>query len=309
MTGIVEPYWIPERIADDGETRRCRWVDVAGVRYNDPFFETTLARRRRQGATERWSSLQDVHAAAVAGPALTRVAFVFHVSRCGSTLFSQLFGLDSRTVVLSEVPVLDQILRSDWPDREPLFAAALRILGRSRFGEDLLIVKTDCWHLFHADALRRLYPQAPFIMLYRAPDAVLDSHRRMRGMHMVPGLATSGPRIDYDSQRHSLDGYAAQVLERYCAAMLDFVGTDKRSLLVSYDEGSPDAFLRAARWLGIQYGDDDVRRIEERGRYHAKRPDEPFGRDGSPRLADVDLARLGSQFADLERQRHRQAPA
>jgi hypothetical protein len=50
------------------------------------------------------------------------------------------------------------------------------------------IVKTDCWHLFHAAELRAWYPESPFVLLYRRPEAVLRSHRRQRGRHMVPGL-------------------------------------------------------------------------------------------------------------------------
>lgn len=296
--------WIPERIVAEGDDERCRWVDVAQLRFTDPFFESTLARRRREGRAERWSPLSHLHdeAAAAVAP-LVPAAFIFHVSRCGSTLFSQLLGLDERAIVLSEVPLLDRILRSAWPERERLFASVLRLLGRPRFGETRLFVKTDAWHLFHAATLRRLYPQAPFILLYRSPAGVLGSHQRMRGMHMVPGLLMDTPLcVDYDPARASLDQYAGRVLERYYRAMLD-AAADPHSLLVSYAEGFPAALLRAARWLELSYDEDSLRRVHERCGYHGKKPHEAFGAERLPALPDVDLTVLEVLFDQLEHRR------
>ena len=112
-----------------------------------------------------------------------------------------LLGLDPQVIVLSEVPVLDEWLRSSLAERDPLFAATLRLLGQRRFGnEHALFVKTDCWHIFFADRLRRLYPETPFILLYRSPEAVLVSHRKIRGTQMVQGPSRT-PRSRSHSTR------------------------------------------------------------------------------------------------------------
>jgi hypothetical protein len=298
------PGWIPSRLSTGAGGVRCEWIDAAGIRITEPFFEMTLARCRHEGRARAWSTLEHLREQAERAPHISP-AFIFHVSRCGSPLFSQLLGLDERAVVLSEAPLLDEILRSDRPDREPLFAAALRLLGRRRsVGEARLFVKTDCWHMFYAPLIRRLYPGAPFILLYRSPAAVLGSQKKAHASHMVPGLIPRAPfQIEYAPARTSLDQYGARVLERHYTAMLEVAAHDRNSLLVSYDEGFPAAFLRAADWLSLAFDKDHLRRVRERCGYHGKRPHDTFGGDAMPPLDGVDLSALQSLFHDLEARR------
>jgi hypothetical protein len=305
MNGAAPPpCWIPERIVTgNAGDERCRWNDVAGVRFTDPFFDDTVRRWRQDSQAERWSTADELFHEAATVPAVDDVVFIFHVSRCGSTLLSQLFGLDEGTLVLSEVPLLDTILRTGGGDRERRFDAALRLLGRPRGGVDpRFVVKTDCWHLFDVGALRRLYPQARFVLLYRRPAAVLGSHQKMRGMQMVPGMLDT-LHVPYDPEKLNLDQYGAIVLERLYATMLDVAAADERSLLASYEEGFPAVFLRVAEWLGLSFDPERLAQIHERCGYHAKRPHETFGTETLPPLSGVDLAPLDALFAALEQRR------
>lgn len=299
-------FWVPERVILESDRALCRWIDGQGVRFTDPFFEDTLARCRRQGRPQMTTPLEQLEhwAAAQASPA--PVAFLFHVSRCGSTLFSQLLSLDERFVVLSEVPVLDDLLISNAPDRARLFDSALRTLGSPRFGDEQhLFVKMDSWHLSQVVTLREWYPETPFLLLYRSPSAVLRSHQRVRGRHMVPGLLD--PSLlglpPFEPVRVSLDQYAASVLEQYFRALLEFASRDARCLLVNYDEGFPAAFLRACSWLQLTLDDIHRARVEERARFDAKRPREFFSPSPDEPLPGVDLAALDSLFVELESKR------
>jgi hypothetical protein len=250
--------------------------------------------------------MQSLHDEAADADALSPTAFIFHVSRCGSTLLSQLFACDDAAVVLSEVPVLDELLRSNLPDREALFASALRVLARRRFGtEERLVVKTDSWHIFYADVLRRLYPTAPFVLLYRSPQAVLESHRRVRGMHMVPGLLERTPfTVEYDSTRLTLDQYAAAVLELYYRAMLDVAAMDGQAALVSYEEGFPAAFERIAAWLRLPIDDRLREKLDERCVRDAKNPMTAFRPPEMASTSEPDNGTLRHLFERLESMRH-----
>jgi hypothetical protein len=308
--GALPPCWIPERIVTDGSgAQRCRWIDVAGVRFTDPFFDSTVRQRRRDAHGERWSTVAELLDEAATVPAVNEVVFIFHVSRCGSTLMSQLFGLDEQALVLSETPLLDTVLQTDPSHRERLFEAALRLLCRPRGGvAPRVVVKTDAWHLFQAATLRRLYPQARFVLLYRQPAAVLGSHHKMRGTHMVPGLLDAAFHVPYDPEKLTLDQYSAIVLGRLYQAMLDVAAADDRSLLVSYEQGFPDAFLRTADWLGLSFDADRLRQIQQRCGYHAKRPNEAFGAETLPSLQGVDLRRLDSLLTVLDQRRAATGP-
>ncbi len=299
---MSEPCWVPARLVTVDGVERCEWIDVAGVRFIEPLFEASVARVIREGGGRRFTPVEAILEAPVPRAAAPG-AFIFHVSRCGSTLFAQLLALDARNVVVSEAPVLDQLLRSSRVNREEYFTRALSLLGQLAPG-GRLFVKADCWHVFHASELRQWFPGVPFILLYRAPAAVLASQRRMRGMHMVPGLLDPAPfTVAYDPERVSLDQYAAAVLEHHYRALSSLSASDARSLLVSYDEGFPAAFLRAARWMGLPDDAPSRAQIALRCATHAKRPFEPFQGDPAAGIPGVDLTTLEAVWQDLERRR------
>src|SRR6185436_3979913 len=125
-------------------------------------------------------------------------AFIFHISRCGSTLISQLLSLQSSNIVLSEVPFFDELLMWGYknncmPAALPHLRSAFEIIAAKRNENDSkLFIKTDCWHIHFYKQLRELYPQTAFILLYRRPDEVIRSHQKNKGRHVIPGLIEPG---------------------------------------------------------------------------------------------------------------------
>ncbi|WP_423146566.1 hypothetical protein [Rubrolithibacter danxiaensis] len=84
-------------------------------------------------------------------------AIIFHISRCGSTLLSQLLSLTEQSIVLSEVPFIDELLRLCYSDNEygqteiaDFLTAALKFYGQKRYEQEkYLFIKTDSWHIFY----------------------------------------------------------------------------------------------------------------------------------------------------------------
>ena len=108
--------WVPSQLRQEEDRLLCRWTYTAEAPYKEPFFEETLQRclglpentERHRVAT----SLDLLPGFAAEIPALEPAAFIFHVSRCGSTLVTQLLGEDPAFVTLSETPFFDQLLRA-----------------------------------------------------------------------------------------------------------------------------------------------------------------------------------------------------
>ena len=92
-----------------------QWLYVDGIPFNHPFFTDTSTHCK--GLPENHYSqkiitpLQHLPLEAKAIESIPPDAFIFHVSRCGSTMVTQLLSLDPAIIALSEVPVLDEILR------------------------------------------------------------------------------------------------------------------------------------------------------------------------------------------------------
>ncbi|MEO6742065.1 MAG: sulfotransferase family protein, partial [Chthoniobacteraceae bacterium] len=104
--------WLPHRLRQGTGVLDCRWLYFGNAAFTDPFFEETTSRclslPENSFGPPRITRLDEFPEIASDLDALEPSAFVFHVSRCGSTLVSQLLGLDESCVTLSEVPFFDQ---------------------------------------------------------------------------------------------------------------------------------------------------------------------------------------------------------
>ncbi|HXK21105.1 MAG TPA: sulfotransferase family protein, partial [Myxococcota bacterium] len=190
--------FVPYRIEAAADPPCVLWCRLGDRRFTEPFFEETI-----QAALDDPFALVFQHRTSLdrlrefAPPAFgpEPAGFVFHLSRCGSTLVSQMLASLPSCVVLSEPAVLDSLLRALHAGAEgdaiPLLRGLVGALGRPRAdGERRLFVKLDSWHVHALPLLRRAFPDVPWIFLLRDPLELLVSHRRERGAQMIPGALT-----------------------------------------------------------------------------------------------------------------------
>ncbi|KAB0326129.1 hypothetical protein O3297_13390 [Janthinobacterium sp. SUN128] len=218
-TGMDMRRWYPlfaRHDAQTGEVSLC-WRDLGQQPFSEPFFVNTLA---RQPWDERRICHTPLAALATLGDCLAPDAFIFHVSRCGSTLLTQLLATLPQCVVLSEPTVIDSLLRLHHDgmtggDSIALLRQAILALGQRRTGEEThFFIKFDCWHIHNLALLRQAFPDTPCLFLYREPQAVLASHQRQRGPQMIPGMLHPAllPLPAHQLAPGDHDGYAGVVL-------------------------------------------------------------------------------------------------
>lgn len=240
--------WTPIRLGWHGRRPEVDWCLTEGVPFTEPFFTQTIETCLRHPARllfRRRTGLDEVGAFVAEHPGLSPAGFLFHMSRCGSTLVAQMLAASSRHLVLSEPGPLDQVLRSgtvrpDVSDDER--AAWLRwmvgALGQRRDGrQERLFVKLDAWSVLDLALVRRAFPDVPWLFLYRDPVEVLASHAAQLGAHLIPGVlpperlgmtaadVASAPPVEYQ----------ARVLARICEAALGHAD-DPGGTLVEYGQ-------------------------------------------------------------------------
>lgn len=282
--------WIPYKLSVREAVLQCMWLYTGDQRYTAPFFDETVSAclqlPENSGKFRSASSPEMLTHWPASINAVAPSAFIFHVSRCGSTLFAQLLGLPEQHIVLAEVPFLDALLRipfGNLPVHEAaipaLFNGALRFYGQQRRGDEThLFVKCDSWHLCFYRELRQLYPTVPFILLYRSPDEVIQSQRRRRGMQSVQGVIEPGV-FGFDETAIldlSLDDYMALVLDRYFRIMLEVAADDPHAVLVNYREPVLSTMDKIAALTRMKVSDQYRAQMEERSRFHAKYPQQVF---------------------------------
>ena len=314
---LPEEGWIPVSVQNTPDGLSFTWIFIGVNRYAEPFFHDTLsvARHFKENKTYpgRVTTLGQLLDFAERTNHVAPTAFIFHVSRCGSTLMSQALAAGEENIVLSEVPLLDALLRLPFQEEsvtsdelDQALMAVIHILARKRNPkEKSLFIKTDCWHVFFYEKLRSLFPQTPFIFLYRRPDQVIRSHQKQRGLQSIPTTLEAGVTgIPHDpSGLADLDGYLIKLLEQIFNAFINIQSHDLNTFLINYDEGTAALLDIVEKATGIRFGDDIRATMESRSRFHSKRPYELFEEEPPVEINTKRMKKLMDLFTRLDQLR------
>jgi GNAT superfamily N-acetyltransferase len=302
-------HWLPIHLVARDGTPWVEWFDASSSRLREPFFVEAYQdaeRRHRADPDRRWvrrGSLAQLLDEAERAPGLAPSGFVLHMSRCGSTLLSQMLATDRENLVLSEPPALDQVLRNWWsrPVAEEEWLrtvrAVLSVLGRPRHGERRLFVKLDAWHTTMLPLLLRAFPGTPWVFLARDPVEVLVSQERVPSAFIVPGGAPA-PAFGLDlldAARQSHGEYAVSVLAAICRTARSCL--EHGGKIIAYED-LPGALGDVLAHFDVPVDDERLAAMSAASLWNAKFPTQPFLPDGPAKRADAG-ARLFEQSAEL----------
>ena len=276
----ISKEWLPYKI--NADKKQIQWLYLNNKRFTEPFFENTLAQCKVHpfNSAKNTSSIAEMITASETIETVAPTAFIFHVSRCGSTLLSQLLGIDEQNIVVAEPPFIDTILKECPIEAiDAALKAAIKFLGTKRLGsEKEFFIKLDSWHLFNYATFRRLYPETPFILMYRKPHAVFHSHQKQCGMQAIPGMIE--PQLlglkPTDLEGINQGKYLGIVLENYYKTMFEFSKTDSNTHLIDYDWGTEKMLNCVSKACNLTFNEGILDRMRERSQFHAKHPHQVF---------------------------------
>lgn len=291
MENINHPLfnWIPVKLIEKDNEIYFEWIYLANLKLADPFFDESIAKCKSHAYNSKQfkvvSTVENLIDWSNEFISIELKSLVFHVSRCGSTMLSQSLATSSENIMISEAPIIDQILRSDLFSLEKktsLIQAVLKLLGQKRFPEQKhLIIKLDAWHIFKSAYLRSIFTDIPFALLYRNPTEVLKSHQKMMGMHMVPNLLPSQIFGISVKEVHDLSfqQYGGLVLEKYFQGFLDFYEMDQNVVMLNYNEGMRAVVEKFVSFINVQYSNGELEKMYDRLKRHSKNESAVFAGD------------------------------
>ena len=219
--------WTPVRVSV--MTGEIDWA-LVDEPFAEPFFEQTVDRAMRHPfnlAFARRTPLATLDALAADAPEIAPTGFIFHMSRCGSTLIAQMLAQLPSAIVLSEPQPLDALLRLRGHGVDDVtlcrwLRAMVSALARPQSGRRPLFVKWHAWHALELPLIRRAFPGVPWVFVFREPRAVLRSHERMPGAEVTAGMIGS-PSVGNGTatmDAEPAEEHAARVLAAFCDAAL-----------------------------------------------------------------------------------------
>ena len=295
--------WVPLRFLVRGRGMVVDWAFLGNERLTDPFFEQTITRClghpanvlfRHETPVEVLRDLYQEHRGVEPG------GFIFHMSRCGSTLIAQMLAALKRNIVISEARPIDQVLRASMNEsqRIDLLRWTIHALAH-RNNEERLFVKFDAWHVLQLPLIIQAFPRTPWVFVYRDPVEVLVSQQRERGVQVIPG-AMNPAMFGLDPQEPwitKLDEYAARVLARFCEAAVEH-RTCGRSHFIEFGE-LPDAVSESLLpHFGDGYSSAEIEAMRRAAQFDAKRPGLNFELDSARKQSEAtaETRRLAEQF-------------
>lgn len=310
MASVNRHGWVPIRLIQVRTEAFVDWCWLGGERFIDPFFDGTIEIAQRRPFNRLFAHrtpIADLGAWYEASPGMAPSGFIFHMSRCGSTLVSRMLAELPENVVISEAGPLDRLARAvSIP--EPLRTEWLRwmvsALGQKRSGrETRYFIKFDSPTVLALPSIRRAFPSVPWIFLYRNPEEVLVSHLRQPAPAMSAGVVTD---VSWGVNSMAPDEYAARAIGRICECAV--LGMDDRGMLVNYTQLPEAAWDDIARWFGTEFSAHEIARMQQVALHNVKRPRQRFEADGEGKRLEIsDAARtaaarwISPHFDKLER--------
>jgi len=295
--------WIPYKLIEKNSQVYFEWIYLSDLKFAEPFFDETISKCKSHSYNSKpfkvMTTAENLIDWAKDLFYVELKSLIFHVSRCGSTMLSQSLATSSENIMISEAPIIDEILRNNnlaLNQKAALLKAVIAFLGQKRFSNQRhLIIKLDAWHIFNADFLRSVFSNIPFALLYRNPVEVLKSHQKLTGMHMVPNLLpfTIFGISAEEMNEISFHQYRALVLEKYFQGFLEFYKTDNNIIKLNYNEGMKNVVQKFISFINIYYVDNELYKMYGRLEKHSKNESNVFKGDSfEEESLQVDFTRV-----------------
>lgn len=212
--------WAPH-IARRG---RLVWVDMRGEHFSAPFAKGDFERCiLHSGAGIRITRLDALEAIDRVANGISPSGFVFHISRCGSTLLRNVLGAAPGSLAIGEPEfIMAAFSNESLPAIERSLKGGIKALGRAYTGEERhFFIKFRSTLTGQLQVFETCFPDVPMLFLYRDPLEVFQKVIAGGGCAWLaaksaPRLAARLTGLDPSLiEKMSLDEYAARTIGKY----------------------------------------------------------------------------------------------
>ena len=276
--------WLPvDAVVVDGRPGLW-WMDMSDVSLTEPFFQQTVERaKENEQCGEQFTEFDVLLQLEKVFDGVPPTGFIFHSSRCGSTLVSNACKAVTNSIVISEANAIDKLVArfiTDAPDgsvKESVYSVFLRgvvhALGQRRTGsEQHLFVKFACCSFAQIERIKRIWPSVPWLFLYRDPVETIVSNLTS----VPPWLVDDDRRVLASITGASPAEVAEMRLEELCARTIGSFfssanrGAGDNSMLVNYNQLSVPVISSVLRFFEVSLSADEVSAIERGARVYSK---------------------------------------
>ncbi|HKS09763.1 MAG TPA: hypothetical protein VJS13_09470 [Pyrinomonadaceae bacterium] len=261
------------------------WMDMSGVEFVEPFFQQTVDKLKAEHPErgELFTEFDTLVQVEKQFDSVSPSGFIFHSSRCGSTLLANACRAIDGAIVLSEPPAVDKLVTRFITDvdqhgtKQTLYSIFLRAvvnaLGQKRLGDERhLFVKFGCCSVSQIERIRRIWPNVPWVFLYRDPVETIVSNMQNPGAW----LQDEDHRVLASITGTSPDDVARMTNEELCARSIgSFFATaervaNDRALLLNYNQLTAAEIANVLEFFGVKPAATEMDNIARQTQKYSK---------------------------------------
>jgi len=258
-----------------------QWMDMSGVNLAEPFFQQTVERLRADGRRELFTEFDVLLELEKQLDSVQPTGFIFHSSRCGSTLVANACRAIKNSIVLSEANAIDKLIARFITDpgdvKTSLYSVFLRgvvhALAQRRTGnEEHLFIKFGCCSFGQIQQIKCIWPNVPWLFLYRDPVETIVSNLK----DVPPWLLDDDRRVLASIVGKSPDEVAEMSLEQLCARTIGSLFstahrlTNDGQLLLNYKQLSVPVISSVLRFFKVSPSATELETIEHGSQIYSK---------------------------------------
>lgn len=254
------------------------WMEMSGVSLTEPFFQQTVERARKENRAERFTEFDVLLQLEKQLESVEPTGFIFHSSRCGSTLVANACRAVSGSIVLSEANAIDKLIARfitdvDNPVKESLYSVFLRgvvhALAQRRTGNERhLFIKFACCSFAQLERIKRIWPAVPWLFLYRDPVETIVSNMR----DVPPWLIDNDRRvlcsIIGDGSEMSLEELCARTIGSLFSTAYRLANAN--SMLLNYNQLSVPVIAYVLNFFNVSLSSEELKTIARTSEVYSK---------------------------------------
>ena len=276
--------WLPvDAVVVDGRPGLW-WMEMADVTLSEPFFQQTVERAKTDGTKrgELFTEFDVLLQFEKEPDSVTPTGFIFHSSRCGSTLVANACRAITNSIVLSEANAIDKLIARFFTDatnsiKASLYSVFLRgvvhALGQRRSGsEQHLVIKFACTSFAQLERITRIWPHVPWLFLYRDPIETIVSN-----VNDPPTWLTDDDwRVLASITGTTPDAVAAMSLTERCARSIGSFYSqahalaNNQSLLLNYNQLSVPVISNVLKFFQVSPSAQELEAVARASGVYAK---------------------------------------
>ena len=254
-------------------------MEMSGVGLTEPFFQQTVERARREGRAERFTEFDVLLQIEKQLESVEPTGFIFHSSRCGSTLVANACRAVSNSIVLSEANAIDKLIArfitdADNPVKQSLYSVFLRdvvhaLAQRRTANERHLFIKFACCSFAQLERIKRIWPNMPWLFLYRDPVETIVSNMR----DVPPWLIDNDRRvlssiIGTDTSEMGLEELCARTIGSLYSTAYKLANDN--SMLLNYKQLSVPVIARILNFFNVSLSSEELETIARTSGVYSK---------------------------------------